>query len=100
MTAFLYAFNEREAIYNIIERASGQRFHPSYTRDPGGLMADVTDDWSRPRPRLCQSVPCKALNDVSRLLNRNRIFIDRTKGIGVLTKEEAISKSCSGPVAR
>src|SRR5918995_6456655 len=44
LTAFLYAFNQREAIYNIMENASGQRFHPSYTR-VGGLMADVTDEW-------------------------------------------------------
>ncbi len=98
LTAFLYAFNEREAIYNIIERASGQRFHPSYTR-VGGLMADVTDDWVGLVRDFVKAFP-KALNDVSRLLNRNRIFIDRTKGIGVLTKAEAISKSCSGPVAR
>src|SRR6188508_2202600 len=44
LTAFLYAFNEREKVYNIIEQASGQRFHPGYTR-VGGLMNDVTDDW-------------------------------------------------------
>src|SRR6186713_3722829 len=44
LTAFLYAFNEREKVYNIIEQASGQRFHPSFTR-VGGLMADVTGEW-------------------------------------------------------
>src|SRR5436305_8880329 len=43
-TAFLYAFNQREKIYDIFERASGQRFHPSYTR-VGGLAADVDDTW-------------------------------------------------------
>ncbi len=37
---------------------------------------------------------------MERLLNRNRIFVDRTKDVGVLTKEEAINRSCSGPVAR
>ena len=42
----------------------------------------------------------KAHADIVRLLNRNRIFLDRTKGIGVLTKEEAINRSCTGPVAR
>src|SRR5277367_1563102 len=41
-TAFLYAFNLREKIYDIVERASGQRFHPSYTR-VGGLAFDITD---------------------------------------------------------
>src|SRR6516164_147381 len=43
-TAFLYAFNQREKIYDICEFAAGQRFHPSYTR-VGGLMCDVNDDW-------------------------------------------------------
>jgi NADH-quinone oxidoreductase subunit D len=98
LTAFLYAFNEREAIYNIIERASGQRFHPSYTR-VGGLMADVTDDWVALVRDFVKNFR-KAHGDVVKLLNRNRIFVDRTKGIGVLTKEKAIATSCSGPVAR
>jgi NADH-quinone oxidoreductase subunit D len=98
LTAFLYAFNEREKIYNIIEQASGQRFHPSYVR-VGGLMADVTDEWIDLIRVFLKSFP-KVHADVSRLLNRNKIFIDRTKGIGVLTKEEAINMSCSGPVAR
>src|SRR5215218_3596958 len=43
LTAFLYAFNQREAVYNIMERASGQRFHPSFLR-VGGLMSDVNDE--------------------------------------------------------
>lgn len=98
LTAFLYAFNEREGVYNIIEQASGQRFHPSFTR-VGGLMADVNGDWIELIRSFVKSFP-KAHGDVCRLLNRNKIFIDRTKGIGVLSKEEAIARSCSGPVAR
>ena len=43
-TAFLYAFNQREKIYDISETASGQRFHPSFTR-VGGLLRDVDEDW-------------------------------------------------------
>ena len=42
----------------------------------------------------------KTLDDMERLLNRNRIFIDRTHGVGVLSKEEAINRSCTGPIAR
>ncbi len=98
LTAFLYAFNQREAIYNAIEMASGQRFHPSYTR-VGGLMADVTDEWIEIIRKFVREFP-KAHADLTRLLNRNRIFVDRTKGIGILTKEEAINFSASGPVAR
>lgn len=98
LTAFLYAFNEREKIYNIFEAASGQRFHPSYSR-VGGLMNDITDDVVALIRKFVKTFP-KAHADVVRLLNRNRIFVDRTKGVGVLSKAEAINTSCSGPIAR
>ncbi len=97
-TAFLYAFNQREKIYDICETASGQRFHPSYTR-VGGLECDVTDDWIAKVRAFVRDFP-KALDDVVRLLNRNRIFIERTKDIGVLSKEDAINLSATGPIAR
>jgi NADH-quinone oxidoreductase subunit D len=99
ITAFLYAFNMREKVYNIFELMAGQRFHPSYTR-VGGLMADVSDEWvNLIRTFVKEDFP-KAHADICRLLNRNKIFIDRTKGIGVLTKAEALNRSASGPVAR
>jgi len=98
LTAFLYAFNQREAIYNIMENASGQRYHPSFTR-VGGLLADVSDEWVGLIRKFVLEFP-KTQADVARMLNHNRIFVDRTRGIGVLTKQEAINMSCSGPVAR
>lgn len=98
LTAFFYAFNEREKVYDIFESASGQRFHPSYFR-VGGVMNDITDDVVNKVRDFVKTFP-KALNDLARLLNRNKIFQDRTKGVGVLTREEAINRSVSGPVAR
>ncbi len=98
LTAFLYAFNEREKIYNIFEAASGQRFHPSYSR-VGGLMNDITDRVVEQIRDFVRTFP-KAHADITRLLNRNKIFIDRTKGVGVLSKADAINWSCSGPIAR
>lgn len=98
LTAFLYAFNEREKVYNIFEAASGQRFHPSYLR-LGGLMNDITDDVVEQVRDFCRTFP-KALDDVARLLNRNKIFVDRTQGVGVLTKADAINWSVTGPLAR
>jgi len=98
LTAFLYAFNERECIYDILENASGQRFHPSYTR-VGGLLNDVNDLFVNQVRAFVKSFP-KAHGDVCRLLNKNKIFIDRTEGVGTLTREEAINRSCTGPVAR
>jgi NADH-quinone oxidoreductase subunit D len=97
-TAFLYGFYQREKIYDIMEFASGQRFHPSYFR-VGGLTRDVDDAWIDRVRDFIKGFP-KAHADVTRLLNRNRIFIDRTKGIGVLTKEEAINRGATGPIAR
>jgi NADH-quinone oxidoreductase subunit D len=97
-TAFLYAFNQKEKIYDICEHASGQRFHPSFLR-VGGLQQDVDDAWIVKVRDFVKEFP-GAWNDVTRLLNRNRIFIERTRGVGVLSKEDAINLSCTGPVAR
>jgi NADH-quinone oxidoreductase subunit D len=97
-TAFLYAFNQREKIYDIQEQASGQRFHPSFTR-VGGLLQDVDDAWIEKVRAFIKGFP-RAHADVVRLLNRNRIFIDRCQGIGVLSREDAINLSATGPIAR
>jgi NADH-quinone oxidoreductase subunit D len=97
-TAFLYGFYQRELIYDIAETASGQRYHPSYTR-VGGLMYDVGDTFVQKVRAFVKDFP-KTHADICRLLNRNRIFMDRTKGIGVLSKDEAINLSCTGPLAR
>ena len=97
-TAFLYAFNEKEKIYDICETASGQRFHPSYTR-VGGVLRDLDDECIGLVRNFVKTFP-KAWQDVVRLLNRNRIFLDRCKGVGVLSKEDAISLSATGPIAR
>src|SRR5713226_1847160 len=88
-TAFLYAFYQRELIYDICETASGQRFHPSYTR-VGGLMYDVDDTFVSKVRAFVKDYP-KTHADIVRLLNRNRIFIERTQGIGVLSKADAIN---------
>src|ERR1700737_30522 len=84
-TAFLYAFYQREMIYDICETASGQRFHPSYTR-VGGLQNDVNDAFVEKVRTFVKGFP-KVYHDIVRLLNRNRIFIERTKDVGVLAKE-------------
>ncbi|MEE2719868.1 MAG: NADH dehydrogenase (quinone) subunit D [Planctomycetota bacterium] len=100
-TGFLYGFNEREHIYDIIDYVSGQRFHPDYTR-VGGVMRDLPDEevFKRMvRAFIDERLP-SAMKDVETLLNRNRIFIDRVQGIGVVTEEEATAWSLTGPLAR
>src|SRR3954471_4283530 len=100
-TAFLFGFNEREAIYDIFEFMSGQRFHTSWTR-VGGLNMDLPDEAVfkvMVKKFIDEQLP-RAIGDVEKLLNKNRIFIDRTKGVGTLTREEAIAWSMTGPLAR
>jgi len=100
-TGFIYAFNVREKIYDLCDFVSGQRFHPDWTR-VGGLMQDLPDEEMFKRlvkALIHQEVP-QAVADLENLLNRNRIFMDRTRGIGVITKAEAIDFSLTGPCAR
>jgi NADH-quinone oxidoreductase subunit D len=99
-TAFLFGFNEREAIYDIIEYVSGSRFHPSYFRI-GGVMKDFDDAiFQKMVKRFIDETLPKAIDDMEILLNRNRIFLDRTQNIGTITTQDAINWSMSGPLAR
>ncbi|MCX5661274.1 MAG: NADH-quinone oxidoreductase subunit D [Planctomycetota bacterium] len=100
-TAFIYGFNERERIYDIMEYISGQRFHPDYTR-VGGIMREIPDDevFKRMVKKFINEQLPPAVADVDRLLSRNRIFRDRTEGIGTISREDAIAWSLSGPLAR
>ncbi len=97
-THFIYAFNPREQIYDICEALCGARLTNSYTR-VGGLMRDISPKVIAMIRDLLKMLP-KTLADMERLMNRNRIFVNRTSGIGLLSRDEAINRSCSGPVAR
>jgi len=97
-TFFLYAFYQREKLYDIFETLCGARFTNSYTR-VGGLMYDMTPLVIEKIRTFLKEFP-KTLDDMERLLNRNRIFVDRTKNVGLLSKTEATNRSCTGPVAR
>jgi len=98
-TAFLYGFNEREIIYDLVEAISGSRFPPSYTR-VGGLAQDAPPGWTDKVLAFVRNTVPPAIRDVETLLLRNRIFIERTKGIGVISHDDAINWSLTGPVAR
>ncbi len=97
-TAFLYCFNDREYVYDLFEWLCGARFTTSWTR-AGGAMADIPDGWTDMTLKFCNQVQ-KTLKELRKLLNRNRIFVERTQGISVLSKEDAISYSWTGPIAR
>ncbi len=97
-TFFLYGFYQRERIYNIFETLCGARFTNSYTR-VGGVAQDMTPQVIEEIRAFLKTFP-QTIDEMEGLLNRNRIFVDRTKGVGVLTREEATNFSASGPIAR
>ncbi len=100
-TGFIYCFNVREKIYDLCDYISGQRFHPDWTR-VGGLMQDLPDEetFKKLVKALIHDEMPRVLDDFEGLLNRNRLFYDRTRGIGVLSKEDAVAWSMTGPMAR
>jgi NADH-quinone oxidoreductase subunit D len=97
-TYFLYGFYQREVLYDIFETLCGARFTNSWTR-VGGASQDFTPLVIEKIRTFVRTFP-KTLDDMERLLNRNRIFVDRTKGVGVLSREDAINCGATGPVAR
>lgn len=98
LTAFLYGFNERELVYDIMEELCGARFTTSYTR-VGGVMSDISPRFVAMVRDFLNVLP-KAIDDLERLLNKNRIFIERTRGIGYISHDDAIDWGLTGPVAR
>lgn len=98
MTVFLYTFTEREKIYNLCEVISGARFTTSYTR-VGGQIRDLSDAFF---PQLTKFLDdfIPQLNEIDSLLTRNRIFVDRTRDVGVIAKDRAIAYGLSGPNLR
>lgn len=100
-TGFLYMFNLREKIYDICDFIAGQRYHPDWTR-VGGLMQDLPDEqiFKNMVKRFVNEELPSAIADLEALVKRNRIFIERSRGIGILTHDECINWSVSGPMAR
>lgn len=98
MTVFLYTFTQRETIYNLSEQLTGARFTTSYTR-VGGQTRDIPENFLDSLSKFCDEVlPC--IDEVDTLLSRNKIFLDRTRDIGVISKEDAIAWGLSGPNLR
>jgi NADH-quinone oxidoreductase subunit D len=98
VTVFLLTFTEREKIYNLAEAASGARLTTSYTRI-GGLMRDIPTTWCAQVKQFCDEFEV-ALAEAETLLTRNRIWVDRLRDLGVVSKEMAIDYGLSGPNLR
>ena len=98
VTMVMWTFRERETIQNIFDRVAGARFTTSYTRI-GGVASDI-DDVSLKMIKDFLDQFAAALDEMARLLNSNKIFLDRLDGVGVLSKEEAIAHGVTGPSLR
>src|ERR1043166_6381823 len=98
MTVFIYMIKAREMIWQMMEEITGARLTISYTR-VGGVTGDLTERFLNEVPKVIKETR-KAVDESSRLLKQNRIFYDRLKGVGILTRENAISYGVTGPVGR
>jgi NADH-quinone oxidoreductase subunit D len=97
-TVFLYTFTEREKLYNLIELLTGARFTTSYTR-VGGMTRDLPEAFI-PALKVFLDEFIPQLNELDRLLTRNRIWVDRTRDLGHISKEDAIAYALTGPNIR
>ncbi|MFG1697758.1 NADH-quinone oxidoreductase subunit D [Nonomuraea sp. NPDC049309] len=98
MTPLFYAFNERERIQAVMEEISGGRMHYMFNR-VGGLKEDLPLGWLD-RVSAAVAETRRRVPDIENLILHNEIFIARTKGVGVLTREQIMQYGVSGPIAR
>ena len=98
MSVFLYCFREREKIIDLYEMVSGQRMMSSYIR-VGGLMADLPPGFGEKVREFLEDFPAR-VDEYEDLLTRNKLWLQRTRGVGVLKREDAISLGVSGPTLR
>jgi NADH-quinone oxidoreductase subunit D len=97
-TPFLYLMEGREFLYDLIEELTGARVTVNYARI-GGVASDLSPGFAgRVKQALVKAF--KLIADVDRLLTRNRIFIDRTNGVGRMTAEQAMAYGVTGPFLR
>ncbi|NIV43236.1 MAG: NADH dehydrogenase (quinone) subunit D [Candidatus Dadabacteria bacterium] len=98
MTAFFYCFKERERIYDILELVCGARLTTSYPR-VGGLPLDLPADFEQKVGNFLKIFP-KTIDEVDKLLTRNKIWMNRTKDVAKISAEDAINLGLSGPTLR
>jgi NADH-quinone oxidoreductase subunit D len=98
VSVMLYCFRERELLLNINELIAGFRMFPSYIR-VGGLREDLPRGFHEAVTQFLDRLPGK-LDEYEDLLTKNHIFLERTRGVGAISREVAIAYSLSGPIGR
>ncbi len=95
---FLYGFHQREEAYTLVEKLCGARLTTSYTRI-GGLMNDAPEGWEKEVKNWVTKTRA-VVDEMDRLLTNNKIWCQRTVGVGVFNREQCLDYSYSGPCAR
>jgi NADH-quinone oxidoreductase subunit D len=98
ISMFWYCFREREQILDLSEMVTGARMHTRYFQ-AGGLAEDIPPGFYAECRKFCDWMP-HAVDDYESMLNRNKIWLERTQGIGLLSRDDAIALGQSGPVLR
>jgi NADH-quinone oxidoreductase subunit D len=98
ISVFWYTFRERELILDINEMVSGQRMMTTYFR-PGGLWRDVPIEFENAVREFIKIFP-QRIEEYEAMLSENPIFIDRTKGVGILNSQDAVHWGVTGPMLR
>ena len=94
----MYCFRERERILDLFEMLCGARITVSYMR-PGGVLQDAPDDFWPALGRIVEDLP-RYIDDLEDLISGNEIVLARTRDVGLLSAEQVINASISGPVMR
>ncbi len=98
ISMMIYGFRDRESVLAFFEKVTGLRMNHNYVR-PGGVAADLPDGWRDDVLELCDYLPSR-LDEYDELLTGQPIWRERTQGIGVITTEQALALSATGPMLR
>ncbi len=98
LTGFFHLFSLREKVYTLFEKLCGARLTVSMTRI-GGMAQDAPDGWYDDVMQVCQELK-KGVSNIERLLSNNKIFLQRTVGVGAISAEDAIEWGYTGPCLR
>ena len=98
MSMFFYCFRERDRILDLFEMSSGQRMHTRYFQI-GGVFEDIPVGFAQNVRAFCDEMPSR-IDQYEALLTRNEIFLQRTKGIGIVERQRLLDLGVTGPLLR
>jgi NADH-quinone oxidoreductase subunit D len=98
MSAMFYGFREREVLLDFYEMVTGLRMNHNYIV-PGGVWEDLPDGWERAIEDIVELLPAR-ITEYEQLLSANPIYLERTRGVAVLSKEDALALGVTGPMLR